>query len=81
MKEKPTCTENALLHSKGLNLQVVGEDGEQAVDGVVLLFIAHVGAANSGFPQTQIAVCANKHNTWKEIHSCKDNILVSGVCG
>lgn len=63
MKEEPTCTEIILLHSKGLYAKVEGVDGEQACDGVVLLLVAHVGAADTRLPQTQAAVGLRKRRT------------------
>lgn len=65
-KETPTCTELALAHSEGLHAEVEGEEGETAVDAVVLLLVAHVGAAERGLPKTQIIAPPSKDNPFKE---------------
>lgn len=59
-KETPTCTELILAHSEGLHTKVESEEGETAVDAVVLLLVAHVGAAESCLPQTQVIVRPRK---------------------
>lgn len=41
-------------------MQAEGVEGEQVGDGEVLLLVAHVGAANSGLPQSQVCASLNK---------------------
>ena len=79
MKEEPTCTEIILLHSKGLYAKVEGVDGEQACDGVVLLLVAHVGAAHTRLPQAQAAVGLRKRHTWRK-HTCILNKEMTFAC-
>lgn len=79
MKEEPTCTEIILLHSKGLYAKVEGVDGEQACDGVVLLLVAHVGAADTRLPQTQAAVGLRKRRTLRK-HTCILNKETTFAC-
>lgn len=64
--ETPTCTELILVHAKGLHTKVEGEEGEIAVDAVVLLLVAHVGAAQRRFPETQVVVRLRKVPPLKE---------------
>lgn len=59
-KETPTCTEKTFAHSKGLDMQVEGEEGESAADAEVLLFVAHVGVAERRLPETQAVVALSK---------------------
>lgn len=82
IKEYPTCTENTLLHRNGLNAQVKGVDGEHFGDVVALLLIAHVGAADSCLPQTQVAVRLRKHDalkTWRQLNISVLVHVLSGV--
>lgn len=72
IKEQPTCTENTLLDCKRLYLKVEGVEGEQAGDGVVLLLVTHVGAADGRLPQTQVGVRLRKHSALKETHRYKE---------
>lgn len=70
---EPTCTENTFLDSKGLHLKVEGEEGERAADGVVLLLVTHVGAADRRLPQGQVGVPPNKH-ALKETHTYEEEL-------
>lgn len=65
-KETPTCAELILAHSKGLHAKVEGEEAEIAVDAVVLLLVAHVGAAERCLPETQVIVRPSKGHPLKE---------------
>lgn len=47
-------------------MKVEGEEGELASDGVVLLLVTHVGAAESCLPKTQVGVPLRKRNALKE---------------
>lgn len=67
-KETPTCTELILVHSEGLHVKVEGEEGETAVYAVVLLLVAHVGAAERCLPETQVIVRPSKGQPLKEAH-------------
>lgn len=42
-----------------------GEEGEVAVDAVVLLLVAHVGAAERRLPETQVIVRPSKGHPLK----------------
>lgn len=67
IKETPTCTEAVVAHSEGLHVKVEGEEGERAVDAVVLLLVAHVGAAERRLPQTQGIVPLGEGHPLKEM--------------
>lgn len=47
-------------------MKVEGEEGELAGDGVVLLLVTHVGAAESRLPKTQVGVPLRKRHALKE---------------
>lgn len=66
VKETPTRTELTLVHAKGLHAEVEGEEGEVAVDAVVLLLVAHVGAAERSLPETQVVVPPGKGHPLKD---------------
>lgn len=61
----PTRVEDAVLDSKWLHPEVEREDVEVAIDAIVLLFVAHVGAAEGRLPQAQVGVALTKWHTLK----------------
>lgn len=61
----PTCVEDAVLDSERLHPEVEREDAEVAIDAAVLLFVAHVGAAEGRLPHAQVGVALIKLHTLK----------------
>lgn len=49
-------------------MKVEGEDGENIADAVVLLLVAHVGAAERGLPESQVIVALRK---WRPLKGDK----------
>lgn len=47
-------------------MKVEGEDGENIADAVVLLLVAHVGAAERCLPESQVIVALRKCHPLKE---------------
>lgn len=47
-------------------MKVEGEDGENIADAVVLLLVAHVGAAKRCLPESQVIVALRKLHPLKE---------------
>lgn len=62
-------------------MKVEGEEGERAGDGVVLLLVTHVGAADSRLPQAQVGVPPNKRGTLKETHTYEEEHAVCLLLG
>lgn len=55
-----TCVEDAVLDGERLHPEVEREDVQVATDAEVLLFVAHVGAAEGRLPQAQVGVALIK---------------------
>lgn len=72
LRASPTCVEDTVLDCERLHPEAECKDVEVAVDAAVLLFVAHVGAAERRLPQAQVVAALIKRHTLKKIneHYC-----------